>query len=49
MLHHIDLHVIVNGNISVRAGQDLAHILQDHLRQTIPIHGKVLIHIEPAE
>ncbi len=47
--YHIDLHAIVNGNITVRAGHDIAHAIENHLRTTIPHLGHVLIHIEPEE
>lgn len=49
MLYHVDLHVIVNGNLSVRKGHDIAHELKTHLRNVIPQLGHVLIHIEPDE
>jgi cation diffusion facilitator family transporter len=47
MQYHVDLHAIVDGNISVREGHDIAHRLKDHLRTVIPNLGHVLIHIEP--
>jgi cation diffusion facilitator family transporter len=49
MKYHIDLHAIVAGNISVKEGHDLAHLLKDTLRTRIPNLGHVLIHIEPNE
>jgi cation diffusion facilitator family transporter len=45
--YHIDLHALVDGHITVEEGHKLAHILQDHLRDTIPGLGSILIHIEP--
>lgn len=45
--YHLDLHALVDGNISVEAGHELAHTLQDHLRHTIPALGNILIHVEP--
>lgn len=45
--YHVDLHAIVDGNISVREGHAIAHDLKDHLSDTIPNLGHVLIHIEP--
>lgn len=48
MRFHLDLHAIVNGTSSVREGHDLAHKLQDTLRNEIPNLGHVLIHIEPS-
>lgn len=47
MQYHVDLHAIVDGNISVTQGHDLAHKLKDALREKIPQLGHVLIHIEP--
>ncbi len=47
MKFHVDLHAIVNANITVKHGHDIAHILKDTLRKEIPQLGHVLIHIEP--
>ena len=47
MKYHVDLHAIVNGEISVKEGHDISHQLKDHLRKEIPNLGHVLIHIEP--
>lgn len=47
MKYHVDLHARVNGNISVKEGHDIAHLLKDTLREEIPELGHVLIHIEP--
>lgn len=48
MKYHVDLHAIVNANISVREGHDISHLLKDTLREEIPELGHVLIHIEPS-
>ncbi|HUN16478.1 MAG TPA: cation diffusion facilitator family transporter [Saprospiraceae bacterium] len=47
MKYHVDLHAIVDGNINVREGHDIAHLLKDTLREKIPNLGHVLIHVEP--
>ena len=47
MKFHVDLHAIVNSEMSVKSGHDIAHKLKDHLRKKIPNLGHVLIHIEP--
>ncbi|WP_035667736.1 cation diffusion facilitator family transporter [Flavobacterium sp. 83] len=47
MQYHVDLHAIVDANISVKEGHDLAHKLKDTLREQIPELGHVLIHVEP--
>ena len=49
MKYHVDLHAIVDANISVKEGHDLAHKLKDTLRSKILELGHVLIHIEPNE
>ncbi|RPG35683.1 MAG: cation transporter [Muricauda sp. TMED12] len=49
MNYHVDLHAIVDGNISVEKGHWIAHNLKDFLRKEIPNLGHVLIHIEPKE
>lgn len=47
MVYYIDLHVIVDASISVKDGHDIAHALQDHLKEHIPNIATVLVHIEP--
>jgi cation diffusion facilitator family transporter len=49
MVYHIDLHAVVDGNLSVRKGHELAHRLEKFLRDNIPGLGNVLIHIEPDD
>jgi len=49
MRYHVDLHAIVDGDISVKEGHLLAHNLQDALQAAIPELGHVLIHIEPND
>ncbi|MFY8214122.1 MAG: cation diffusion facilitator family transporter [Flavobacterium sp.] len=47
MKYHVDLHAVVDGNLTVKEGHDLAHKLKDTLRADLPNLGHVLIHIEP--
>lgn len=47
MKYHVDLHAIVDGEISVKDGHDISHQLKDRLRDEIPELGHVLIHVEP--
>lgn len=49
MKYHVDLHAIVDANITVKEGHDLAHQLKDVLRNEIFELGHVLIHVEPNE
>lgn len=46
---HVDLHLTVNGQISVKEGHDIAHNLKDHLMQQMPQIADVLIHVEPND
>lgn len=47
MKYHVDLHAIVNADISVKEGHEIAHRLKDYLRNEIKNLGHVLIHVEP--
>jgi divalent metal cation (Fe/Co/Zn/Cd) transporter len=47
MKYHVDLHALVDAEISVRDGHEIAHRLKDKLNAEIPDLGNVLIHIEP--
>lgn len=47
MKYHVDLHAIVDANITVKEGHEIAHNLKDTLRKEILELGHVLIHIEP--
>jgi len=46
---HVDLHARVHAAKTVKEGHDIAHALQDALREQISHIGHVLVHIEPAE
>lgn len=47
MTFHIDLHVIVNGDLSVKKGHDIAHDLKNRILEELPEVADILIHIEP--
>ena len=47
MKYQVDLHVMVDGTISVKEGHDIAHELKDTVREKLIELGHVLIHIEP--
>jgi cation diffusion facilitator family transporter len=49
MKYHVDLHAIVDANISVKDGHNISHRLKDQLLNKIPNLGQILIHIEPNE
>ena len=46
---YVDLHVEVNGNISVREGHDIAHEVKRAIQKGDPRIADVLVHIEPAK
>lgn len=45
--YYIDLHIIIDGEMSVRNGHALSHRLKDHLLSAFPDIENILIHIEP--
>jgi len=49
MKYHVDLHAIVDAQLTVKQGHKLAHQLKDTLQREIPELGNILIHIEPNE
>lgn len=46
---YVDLHVGVDGTISVRSGHRIAHEVKDAVRASNPAIADVLIHIEPVD
>ncbi len=47
MNYLVDLHISVNGNLSVREGHEIAHRLKSKLLDMIPELSEVMIHVEP--
>jgi cation diffusion facilitator family transporter len=47
MSYRVELHVIVNSEITVRSGHDIAHKLKAHLQKKVPQIADVLVHVEP--
>lgn len=47
MVYYVDLHLIVDGNISVMEGHKIAHDLKDEIQKQIPQIADVLVHTEP--
>jgi len=45
---YVDLHVGVDGNISVHEGHEIAHQVKRAIQQSDPRIADVLVHIEPA-
>ena len=46
--YYIDMHVIVDGNITVHKGHEISHAVKDKLVDSFSNISGVLIHIEPA-
>lgn len=45
--YYVDLHVVVDGNLSVREGHKIAHDVKDAILVAYPRINDVLVHIEP--
>jgi divalent metal cation (Fe/Co/Zn/Cd) transporter len=45
----VDLHVLVDGDLPVRQGHDVATQVQDRLLEEGPAVADVTVHIEPEE
>jgi cation diffusion facilitator family transporter len=46
---YVDLHVVVNGDLSVRQGHKIAHEVEDQVLNGLPQVVEVLVHVEPEE
>jgi divalent metal cation (Fe/Co/Zn/Cd) transporter len=44
----VDLHIEVNGDLTVRQGHQIAHEVKDAIMHALPQVQDVLTHIEPA-
>ncbi|MCH4823225.1 cation diffusion facilitator family transporter [Gramella lutea] len=49
MTYHVDLHIAVDAEISVKAGHDIAHRVKDEILKNNPQIADVLIHVEPDD
>ncbi|MDX1544615.1 MAG: cation transporter dimerization domain-containing protein, partial [Christiangramia sp.] len=49
MTYHVDLHIAVNAQISVKEGHEIAHRVKDDILQNNPQIADVLIHVEPDD
>lgn len=47
MTYLVDLHAVVNAELSVKEGHDIAHALKDYLMKEISGISNVFVHIEP--
>lgn len=49
MTYLVDLHLLVNGDLSVTEGHEISHAAKDALMEQLPELANILIHIEPIE
>lgn len=49
MKYHVDLHIEVDADMTVRDSHRVAHQLKDYLQAEIPELDQILIHVEPHE
>jgi len=47
MVYIVDLHIEVDGKLSVFDGHEISHRLKDYLKEQLPEIADVLIHVEP--
>ena len=47
--YYVDLHVTVDGVLSVREGHDIARNVKQAIRDSHPHVVEVLVHIEPSD
>lgn len=46
---YVDLHMVVDGELTVREGHRLSHEVEDEIRAAVPQVAEVLVHVEPEE
>lgn len=46
---YVDLHIVVNGELTVREGHLLSHKVEDEVLRALPQVAEVLVHVEPEE
>jgi len=47
--YYVDLHIVVEGTMTVRQGHNIAHDVEDAVLQRVPQIAEVLVHVEPEE
>jgi len=46
---YVDLHIVVDGQLSVRDGHRIAHAVEREILNALPQVSEVLVHVEPKE
>ena len=47
--YHVDLHLEVDPEITVRASHDIAQQVRERIREQLPWVADVLVHVEPSQ
>jgi divalent metal cation (Fe/Co/Zn/Cd) transporter len=47
--YYVDLHIVVDGKLSVREGHHIAHTVEAAVLNALPQVAEVLVHVEPEE
>ena len=47
--YYVDLHIVVEGTLTVRQGHNIAHDVEHAVLQQVPQIAEVLVHVEPEE
>jgi cation diffusion facilitator family transporter len=47
--YYVDLHIVVDGKVSVREGHQIAHTVEGAVLKALPQVAEVLVHVEPEE
>ncbi|HCM73588.1 MAG TPA: hypothetical protein DIS87_05555 [Armatimonadetes bacterium] len=47
--YFVDLDILVDGDLTVREGHDLAHAVHERVRDELPLIAKVMVHVEPDD
>ncbi len=47
--YYVDLDVVVDGRLTVRDGHNIAHKVQNAIREANPLVAKVFVHVEPDD
>jgi cation diffusion facilitator family transporter len=47
--YYVDLHIVVQGEMSLREGHRISHQVEDEVLKALPQVAEVLVHVEPEE
>jgi len=45
---YVDLHIVVDGGLTVRQGHQLSHQVESEILKALPQVAEVLVHVEPV-